>query len=264
MRNTIVFFILCPNLKRFMSDIIQWHLDGWYKGIFCALSLLSLFLSIPSFFEQSALSKINGILVLLTLFAMISRPTRMVYSADACGEISVLYWALTSVYVGFAFVYYGARTENYKCLVFAAGASITIFHLVAILGYNYDCPDGMLIDEYFSPWTFFSGVSLILFGSAVLVITHRSLRGLIDLEDSRLTRINMLSKFSLFFSEFSLVLAGIFSFTIYSNIRLFFMFLSVYLITTSHLGLLLQKSLQQDTKPSANVESLSVGNVHNK
>jgi len=233
------------------SSILSWHVDGWFKGALTALSILSLFLAIPGFFERSFLSKLNGAMVILAVISIVLRPTRMVYSEDSCYIISVIYWTIDFIFVGLIFAYIGNRLELYTKAFCSAAVLLSSIHISTLVGYSNDCEQGMLLNEYYPSWSGYAGALLVLVSLVTIVITTNAFYKAPKIqEDKRLTRINYVSKVSLIFAAFYLFLSGLFSFTMLTNFRLLFMYSSIYALTTSHLAMLLYKSLNIDTATS--------------
>ncbi len=239
------------------NSIVEWHVDGWFKGTFCALAILSLFLSIPGFFEGSRISKLNGLLVCITLIAVFVRPTRMVYSVDACSGISYAYWVLNFISIGLLFSYFGTRLEKFKKYYYGLGTTMTIVHLSSLAGLEVYCPQGVVMDETFMTWTVYSGVSLLLTSLVTLYLLFKHLKpDTTYKQDSRMSRIDTLSRYALLSSAGFLALSSVFSFTPLISVRLLFLFSSVYASTTSHLAMLLYKSLHQETSTSTDTSTL--------
>eukprot|EP00835_Amoeboradix_gromovi_P002846 NODE_170_length_16226_cov_0.451169.p9 type:complete len:256 gc:universal NODE_170_length_16226_cov_0.451169:15111-15878(+) len=230
------------------TNIIEWHIDGWFKGSFCALAGLSLFLAIPGIFERSGSSILNVILVFFTSIAVSIRPTRMVYISKQCYTISLLYWSTNSVFMGLLFCYFGLRFENVQKVFYFIGSIVTVSSITSLLGYHNYCPNGMLMDEYFDVSTSYHGATLALSSCFSIYIMVKEFKGkLVIEEDKRLTRIHLLSVATLYISAVLALLTSVFSFTSFMNLRILCMFSSIYAVTISQLSMLLYKSLKQDT-----------------
>ena len=231
------------------SNIIEWHIDGWFKGSYCALSVLSLFLAIPGFFDSSSISnRINVSMVLSCVAAVIVRPTRMTYSESGCYSISLIYWLITFIFKGLLFAYYGTRIERHKRHFYIIGAIVTCLYISTLAGYSNECPLALLMLDSFSQWSYYAGGITTLFSIFSISVVSKEFVNQVNLhEDKRLERIQAISKVSLIISTVFIFIVSILSLTPYSDFRLLFLFGAIYAATASHLSMLLYQSLNLDT-----------------